>query len=206
MRERVPTVMAILIGFVVLLGYFLRIPVLDQFRNFMVDLAATLAAIALLVGILNLARVHGGKVLEFKNGWPYSLTLLGGLGTILLVWALSYVIPGARQYVIFIFTYVQTPLEATLGALLAFILVASGIRLIRVRLTTNSVIFVAVTLILLFGLISFRFIPEVLPEIRGWIIQVPAVAGARGIILGLALGAIATGLRVLIGADRPYGE
>jgi len=41
-RERVPTVMAIMIGFVVLLGYFLRIPVLDQFRTFMVDLAATL--------------------------------------------------------------------------------------------------------------------------------------------------------------------
>ena len=158
------------------------------------------------MGILNLARVHGRKLLEFKNGWPYSLTLLGGLSVILLVWAVSYVLPEARQYVNFIFTYVQTPLEATLGALLAFVLVAAGIRLIRVRLTTNSVIFVAVSLILLLGLISFQYIPEVLPEIRAWIIQVPAVAGARGIILGLALGAIATGLRVLIGVDRPYGE
>ena len=39
-----------------------------------------------------------------------------------------------------------------------------------------------------------------------WISQVPAVAGARGLLLGIALGAIATGLRVLLAIDRPYGE
>jgi hypothetical protein len=31
------------------------------------------------------------------------------------------------------------------------------------------------------------------------------MAGARGILLGVALGTVATGLRILIGADRPYG-
>jgi hypothetical protein len=35
-------------------------------------------------------------------------------------------------------------------------------------------------------------------------VQVPTVAGARGIILGIALGAAATGLRVLLGFDQPY--
>jgi hypothetical protein len=30
------------------------------------------------------------------------------------------------------------------------------------------------------------------------------VAGARGILLGVALGSLTTGLRILIGADRPY--
>jgi len=31
------------------------------------------------------------------------------------------------------------------------------------------------------------------------------VAGARGILLGVSLGVIATGVRILIGSDRPYG-
>jgi hypothetical protein len=35
---------------------------------------------------------------------------------------------------------------------------------------------------------------------------VPATAGARGLLLGVALGAIATGLRVFLGFDRPYGD
>jgi len=32
-----------------------------------------------------------------------------------------------------------------------------------------------------------------------------ATAGARGILIGIALGALTTGLRVLFGVDRPYG-
>jgi len=31
------------------------------------------------------------------------------------------------------------------------------------------------------------------------------MAGIRGILMGVALGSIATGLRILMGADRPYG-
>jgi hypothetical protein len=30
------------------------------------------------------------------------------------------------------------------------------------------------------------------------------IAGARGILLGIALGSLTTGLRILMGADRPY--
>jgi hypothetical protein len=29
--------------------------------------------------------------------------------------------------------------------------------------------------------------------------------GARGLLLGIALGALLTGLRVIFGVDRPYG-
>jgi hypothetical protein len=43
-----------------------------------------------------------------------------------------------------------------------------------------------------------------LAELRSWIARVPAAAGARGLILGVALGIVATGLRVLAGVDRPY--
>jgi hypothetical protein len=32
-----------------------------------------------------------------------------------------------------------------------------------------------------------------------------ASGGARGILIGVALGTIATGLRILMGVDRPYG-
>jgi hypothetical protein len=41
--------------------------------------------------------------------------------------------------------------------------------------------------------------------IRPFIAQVLAAAGARGILLGVALGTLTTGLRILFGVDRPYG-
>ncbi|NIR13173.1 MAG: hypothetical protein GWN86_04170 [Desulfobacterales bacterium] len=42
-------------------------------------------------------------------------------------------------------------------------------------------------------------------DFKSLIIYLPAVGGARGILLGVALGVIATGIRVIIGTDKPYG-
>jgi hypothetical protein len=50
-----------------------------------------------------------------------------------------------------------------------------------------------------------RYLGDFLPRIKDWILNVPGTAGMRGIIIGVALGTIATGVRVLMGFDRPYG-
>jgi len=58
----------------------------------------------------------------------------------------------------------------------------------------------------LIGNVSLSFLDfSVFGEVRTWIERVPATAGVRGILLGVALGTVATGFRLLIGADRPYG-
>jgi hypothetical protein len=63
-----------------------------------------------------------------------------------------------------------------------------------------------VILLVLLG--SFSITPVTLPflqSIREWILRVPALGGARGLLLGIALGTITTGIRILMGTDRPYG-
>jgi hypothetical protein len=42
-------------------------------------------------------------------------------------------------------------------------------------------------------------------SITPYINQTLSVGGARGLLLGVGLGTLLTGIRVLIGADRPYG-
>ena len=41
--------------------------------------------------------------------------------------------------------------------------------------------------------------------VRPFISNYLVAGGARGIIIGVALGVITTGLRIFFGADRPYG-
>jgi prolyl-tRNA editing enzyme YbaK/EbsC (Cys-tRNA(Pro) deacylase) len=48
-------------------------------------------------------------------------------------------------------------------------------------------------------------IPVLSDTVRLFFAQVLAAAGARGILLGVALGTLTTGIRILFGADRPYG-
>jgi hypothetical protein len=46
----------------------------------------------------------------------------------------------------------------------------------------------------------------VLDSVRAWMLQVPASAGARGLLIGIALGSLVTAVRVIIGQDRAYRE
>src|SRR5439155_523492 len=63
-----------------------------------------------------------------------------------------------------------------------------------------------VTFALLLGSAPWGRVPPfaALGTLHDWIINVPALAGQRGLLLGAALGAIATSLRILLGFDRPY--
>ena len=47
---------------------------------------------------------------------------------------------------------------------------------------------------------------EWLADVRDWIVNVPGMAGARGLLLGVALGTVITGLRVFLTIERPYSE
>ena len=103
-----------------------------------------------------------------------------------------------------IFTYVMTPIQATLGALLAFLIVVAAYRLLRLR-NAESAVMLIVALLVLAGQASVGLLP-ILPQLRDWILDVPVLAGVRGILLGVALGAVLTGVRLLLGVERPYSD
>ena len=59
-------------------------------------------------------------------------------------------------------------------------------------------------LIVLIGALPLGVAP--LSDFTNWIMAVPVDAGARGILLGISLATAVTGLRILVGQDRSYGE
>jgi hypothetical protein len=90
--------------------------------------------------------------------------------------------------------------------LLAVTLIYASARLPRRRADVMSFIFLifAIITLLLAAPLPFGKIPGG-DLVRGIIVNFFALAGARGILIGVALGALTTGLRVLFGIDRPYG-
>lgn len=204
MKLRLSPVVAIAAGLIVLLGYFVELPLLLSLRLAFVDWASTLAAVALLLGLVNLLSVHGTRLADQKPGWLYSLFLIAALVTTFGI--VAYFGPAAPASV-WIFEYIQSPLETALASLLAVTLVLAGVRLLRRRRNALSAIFLLSAVVVLIGLAPIGGdAGSILAGIHAWVAQVPAVAGARGILIGVALGSVATGLRVLLAADRPYGE
>ncbi len=212
MKLRLPMAVAISAGALTLLAYYLPLSPLSDMRLLFVEWASTLAAVALLVGVANLGLVHLQKISALRGSWYYSIVLLlalvlvFGLGLLALTGIAPYD-EFARTGVHFSFVYIQTPLEVSLASLLVVIMVVAGARLIAARRNWQAVLFVATAFVLVLGFapVNLPFL-DALPALRDWVMQVPAAGGARGILLGIALGAIATGLRVIVGADHPYGE
>ncbi len=207
MKVPISAAVAIAIGLVVLGGYFVPLPLLTNLREIFVQWGMIVASTALFVGVANLLRVHWGKIRMSRPGSAYSILLIVSLVVTLVVAGLF----GPTAYwPMWIFNNIQLPIESGLMALLSVVLIYSAARLLRRRIDLFSVVFTLVVLIILLG--SGPIFGVEIPGfhgpdgLRALIMQIPAVAGARGILLGVALGTLATGLRVLMGVDRPYGR
>jgi len=186
---------AIVAGLIVLIGYF--VPALAGVQSVLLNWAIILAGVAALVGVFNLISVHGDKVRRREKGNIYSAILLISLfASFIFGLALGPDNPNMRLLV----SAIIVPVEATLMALLSVTLLYASIRLLRRRTDLMSVVFLLTAVIVLIASVS-----PLSDFIRPWIQQVFALGGARGILIGVALGTLTAGLRVLFGADRPYG-
>jgi hypothetical protein len=148
--------------------------------------------------------VHWKKASSEGPGSIYSIVLLISLIITVIIVSIS---GPAGFWSLWVFNTFQVPVEISLLAVLAVILVYAGARLLARRPKWNTVLFLLTVLVVLLGSVPLFFFGEITPlsAVRSWLAQVPAIAGARGLLLGVALGTVATGIRILIGVDRPYG-
>jgi hypothetical protein len=196
-------VIAIAAGVLVLLGYFLP-GIFGSLQSVLIGWAIILAAFALLLGIFNLAMVHWKRIRNGGMNRTYSIVLLVSLILTIILVSISGPVGSLSLW---IFNTFQVPAEISLLAVLAIVLLYAAARLVTRRPKWYSILFLVTVLLVLLGSVPLYFVGEisVISTLRNWLTQVPAVAGARGLLLGVALGTVATGLRILIGIDRPYG-
>jgi len=216
-KRIVPLIITMVFGLLTLVTYFW--PLVAPARYVLVELAVIVAAFAAILGFFNVVHVHGTRIFRQRSGWFYSFVLLASLGIVLVIgaWegfrAMVLGQDAARQGVsgggmVWVYQYVLIPVQASLSALLPFLLAFAGYRTLRMRSaagTLGGTLFLVTAIIVLLGQVPlFNLTP--LRDVREWIMRVPAMAGMRGILLGVGLGITATALRVLIGADRPSSD
>lgn len=207
MKQRIPTAVAVAVGLLTLVGYFL-FSYVPGFRVHLVLIrwATTLAAVAFLIGILNLLGVHMRRIATRDRNWPYSIFLIAAALLVMAVAGIEGQGPGGAT-VSWLFQYVLFPLEAAGASLLIFFLAAAAFRAMRMRPSASTLIFVGTLVIVLVSTVPLAGeAGRILGMVRSWFVGVLGTAGTRGMLLGVALGTITTGLRVLVGIDRPHSE
>ncbi len=196
------TAIAIAAGLFVLVGYFFQVEELVDLQVRLIDGAIFIAGWAVLVGIVNLIIVHTEKFRTRQKGGMYGMLLvIALLGT----FTAGLILGPENPYMRLTVDAIIVPVEASLMAILAVTLIYASIRLLRRRVDVMSVVFLVVALVFLILIMPTPFGP--IPGDRAMIdfLSMFSRGGARGLLIGIALGTLLTGLRVLFGVDRPYG-
>jgi len=115
------------------------------------------------------------------------------------------------------YNYIFLPLSATTFALLAFYIMSAAYRAVRVKSWEAGLLLVAAIIVLL-GQVPIDQIPFVgkfiacgsikgistFEFLKSIILDFPNTAAKRGIIIGIALGGLATSIEIMFGIERPY--
>ncbi len=197
----VNAVIAITAGVIVLLGYF--ITAISALRILIMQVAVLLAGVAVLIGVGNLMSVHLQKMRQQKPGAIYSLVLLVFFLMTFVVTLASYLSPNMQLLEDVFLKGIMVPTEISLTAILSATLLYASARMLRWRIDVKTIVFLLFALLMLVGAGGFPLIGQI--SGLSTLIEVLSAGGARGILIGLALGTLTTGLRVFFGADRPYG-
>lgn len=174
--------------------------------NALLQLISITIAVTVFIGILNLLWVHLARVRRRGRGWGYSLLLVLTTSAVLLLTALerNNILTGDPPITRILLEQIQVSIESALSGLLLFALVYGAYRVLHNRVSLWGLLFVASMLIVLVGALPLGI--AAITDLRDLWLSVPVSAGARGILLGIALATIVTGVRVLVGQDRSYRE
>lgn len=194
---------AISAGIIVLLGYFVSIAPLPDLRLLLTDWSIVIAGMAVLVGIFNLVAVHMEKIRTRQKGSAYGALLVLSL---IITFGFGLLLGPDHPFMRAAVDAVIVPVEAALMAILAVTLIYASMRLFQRRTDAMSVLFLVAAIIFMLAMMPTPFGP--IPGNQFFLFVEGAVAtgGARGLLIGIALGTLLTGLRVLFGVDRPYGD
>ncbi len=194
------TAIAIGVGLIVLFDFFFTLPLVNAIGAAFREWTIILTAFAVLLGLINLLSVHLSRVLrrnEPSAGYSAIVLIVAAL---VFAIGLIFQVPSAPMN--WIFDNVYVPLQGAFFALVAFFLATAAYRALRAKS-------IETTLMLLAALVVFigqAPLVNAMTQAKEWVLNVPSTAGARGILLGVALGTIATGVRLITGMDRPYSE
>lgn len=160
--------------------------------------AVVLAAVALLLGVLNVTWVHLRRILIGGADWWQSLALVVAL---LVVFVTGLVNPAGiySPLVEWLFDSVIAPGQATLFALLAFFMAGAAYRFLRIGRPGGVWMLAGAALVLLVQIPAANaLLPAELSVLAGWVVDVPGMAALRGVLLGSSFALLAVAFRFLL--------
>ena len=220
MKREVPLFITAVIGLFMILSFFVPHQWVSVPADFLQGSAVILVAFGYVLGGANALRVNFDGIYKRSPGWQYKVVLVVALLATVIVGAIEgreFLNPGMRSK--WIYDWIYSPMASTMFALLAFFIASAAFRAFRIRTIEAGLLAIAALIVMLgrvpLGdlltdwLFQLKWLPGAphtlhLSTFQEWIMDIPQNAAKRAIIIGAALGVMATGLRVILGIERSY--
>ncbi|KAF0196753.1 MAG: hypothetical protein FD169_732 [Bacillota bacterium] len=213
MRREIPLIITFVVGITLLSSYFFSgtIPgttwVLAKVATDITGWGIIVTAFAAGLASVNLIRIHAEKIARKRQDWINSVALVVSLAVFFVVGVYVKHYPkniSMRTFSQNIFDNIYSPYGAAMFAILGFYVASASYRAFRARSFEASLLLGAAVLMMLGSAPIGVLLWNQFPIISGWLLNVVNSTGQRGINIGLAIGAFATAMRLLIGLDRGH--
>ncbi len=204
MIARIATIVAFAVGVFMIAQYFVKTEATAAVYRALLDYYQFVFAMTMLLGGVAVLRHHVKKARrpDRPRQAPYSWLTIASLLFMILGAAIFGV--GVDSPYQWAFQNLQAPMQATMFSLLAFFVASAAYRGFRVR-SMPALVLASTAIIVLLGRNALGdAVSTHLPDLAGWILNQPAAAAKRGLLIGVGLGSLATALRVILGIERSY--
>lgn len=204
MKKELPIALGLVSGLLWLVStYFTGPQLLTTIKSELNTWFLLAQAYMVMVGVVNLSRVHGHRITQRRKDWGFSIvTVVAVFG--IMVFGIFVAKDASHAGWKTMYTQIIAPMNATVYSTLVFYIASAAYRAFRIRNIQATILLVSAVLMMLGRVPLGAMISPALPGIADWILSIPNVAGMRGIQIGAAFGGIATALRVLTGIERGY--
>lgn len=205
LRRDLPLITACAVGLMMIAQFFIPHPISRAVNENASAWFIIVQGIVLLLGVFSITHLQGRRVLRQEAGWGYSIFFFLGLLAMIGVGIWDKGEQGRNNAFDWLYECTIVPLSAALFSMLAFFIASAAYRTFRARSLDATLLLVA-AVIVMFGRVPWgdQLTGDYASPVVNWIMNVPNVAATRAIRIGVALGIIATSLKIILGVERSY--
>jgi hypothetical protein len=207
MKNTLPVILTFIGGFLMITGFFIPHYPFNELQSNTLIWDMIISGFTMILGITSLIVHHYFKISRKLRDWQFSLVVYATFLTVFLVgmiFGLDNGLEISPTPTGFVYFYILSPLQSTMFSLLAFYIASASYRAFRARNSEATLLLFAAVLVMICRVPIGQAISSYMPLIAQWVMNVPNSAAQRGILLGVALGAISMSLRILLGIEKPY--
>ena len=211
MKREFPLLVTAVIGIFIVLSFYVPHHIVSVPADYLQQCAVIVVAFGYVLGGANALTVNLSAIARRQPDWQYKIVLVA-----MLVFTVAIGLKEGRHWQddktisMFLYNEIYSSMQSTMFALLAFFIASAAFRAFRVR-TVEAGLLAAAALIVMLGRVPIGdqitgWLPGPLRlgAVQDWIKNVPQNAAKRAVLMGAALGVMATGLRVILGIERSY--